>query len=495
MVGAALQAQRQRIHERRNPRKGYFSTFDGKSQYISRFMTVLEYSTVVLVYLFAIKVYPLIRDGRIIDELMHLGLLPIILAGFAASRAVFAGKADIQRQTILAQFSAIFQELLLTLSVVMFAVFLLQFDAVSRAVILVFFVAAFVCLVGVRWLVIWYNTSHKADVVDNHLKVLVIGSGRRAHMLADQLPQPSNWGIDVIGFLDPRGESAGRRCTDEILGHVDQIGEVLRDNVVEDVVVAVPRSMLTDIQTIVDSCEEEGVRLRFMADIYDFHAQRIQLNFVNDIPLIGFEPVAREESQMVAKRIFDVLAVLAGLPLLLPVFLITAICIKLDSPGPVFFTQDRVGLHKRRFKMFKFRSMVVDAEARIRDIEHLNEADGPNFKIKDDPRMTRVGQFIRKTSIDELPQVFNVLLGDMSLVGPRPMAVRDGELFDFGIQRKRFSVRAGITCRWQISGRSDLSFDDWLRLDLDYIKNWSFGRYLKILFRTVLVVFSGKGAS
>lgn len=494
MVGA-VEAQRQRIHERRKPEKAYVSTFDGKSRYISRFMNVLDYSIVILVYVLAIKAYPLIRGGRMLDELLHLGLLPIILAGFAASRAMFGQRADIQRQTLFVQFGAIMQELLLTLSVVMFALFLLQLDAVSRAVIAVFFVAAFVSLVGVRWLVVWYNTSHKADVVENHLKVLVIGSGRRAHMLADQLKQASVWGVHIIGFLDPLGKSAGRRCTDEILGHVDQISQVLRDNVVEDVVVAVPRSMLSDIQKIVDACEEEGVRLRFMADLYDFRAQRVQLNFVNDIPLLGFEPVALEEGQLVAKRIFDVVAVLIALPILLPFFLITAICIKLDSPGPVFFNQDRVGLHKRRFKMYKFRSMVVDAEARIGEIEHLNEADGPNFKIKNDPRMTRVGWFIRKTSIDELPQVFNVLRGEMSLVGPRPMSVRDVELFDSGIQRKRFSVNAGITCLWQISGRSDLSFDDWLMLDLEYIKNSSFWFDLKILFRTVFVVLSGRGAS
>jgi exopolysaccharide biosynthesis polyprenyl glycosylphosphotransferase len=458
-------------------------------------MTVLEYSAVILVYVFAVKAYPLIRSGEMLDEILHLGLLPIVLAGFAASRSLFARKADIQRQTLLVQFSAIFQELLLTASVIMFAVFLLKLDAVSRAVIIVFFATAFVTLIFVRWMVILRYTTHESDAVDNSLKVLVIGSGRRAHMLADQLQRSSVWGIHIIGFLDPRGESAGRRSTDEILGHVDQISQVLRDNVVEDVVVAVPRSMLSDIQAIIDACGEEGVRLNFMADLYDFHAQRIRLDLVNDIPLLGFEPVAREENLLVAKRIFDILATLIALPVLLPVFLVTAICIKLESPGPVLFIQERIGLHKRRFKMYKFRSMVVDAEARIREIEHLNEADGPNFKIKNDPRMTRIGSFIRKTSIDELPQFFNVLLGDMSLVGPRPMSIRDVALFDRGLQRKRFSVKPGLTCLWQISGRSDLSFDDWLRLDLEYIQTWSFWLDIRILFNTVFVVLSGRGAS
>ncbi|MEM1372180.1 MAG: exopolysaccharide biosynthesis polyprenyl glycosylphosphotransferase, partial [Pseudomonadota bacterium] len=190
----------------------------------------------------------------------------------------------------------------------------------------------------------------------------------------------------------------------------------------------------------------------------------------------------------------DVTLTVLALPLLIPIFLLVALAIKIDDPGPVFFVQERIGLHKRRFPMFKFRSMVVDAEARMQEVEHLNEAEGPNFKMKDDPRVTKLGNFLRRSSIDELPQLINVLRGEMSLVGPRPMSIRDVELFDRGIQRKRFSVRPGLTCLWQVSGRSDLDFDDWLRLDLEYIEDWSLWLDIKILFRTVFVVLTGKGA-
>jgi exopolysaccharide biosynthesis polyprenyl glycosylphosphotransferase len=330
---------------------------------------------------------------------------------------------------------------------------------------------------------------------ENHLKVLIIGSGRRAHLLADSLKSSSEWGVEIVGFLDPMGESAGRRSTDKILGHVDEINTILRDNVIEDVVVAVPRNMLGNVQKIIDACQEEGVRLRFMADIYDFEAARVRLNLVNDIPLLSFEPVAREEGALMAKRAFDLVVTLAAMPFVLPLLALVAIAIKLDSPGPVFFMQERVGLHKRRFRMYKFRSMVQDAEERMREIEHLNEASGPNFKIKDDPRMTRVGKFIRKASLDELPQLLNVVAGDMSLVGPRPMSNRDVALFDKGMQRKRFSVRPGITCIWQISGRSDLDFDDWLKLDLQYIEKWTFWLDIQILLKTIPVVFRGSGAA
>ena len=280
----------------------------------------------------------------------------------------------------------------------------------------------------------------------------------------------------------------------QILGHVDQIKTVLRDHVVEEVIIAVPRSMLGDVADIVESCEEEGVRLLFMADLYDVQAQKVHLAMVGNIPLLGFEFVSRNQNALIAKRIFDIVVTLASMPLILPILLVTALAIRIESKGPILFVQNRVGLHKKLFPMYKFRSMVVDAEERMKEIEHLNEAEGANFKIKDDPRITRVGRFIRKMSIDELPQLINVLKGDMSLVGPRPMSIRDVSHFDKGIQRKRFSVRPGITGLWQVSGRSDLTFEQWIDLDLEYIDHWSFGLDIRILLRTIPVVLLSRGA-
>lgn len=458
-------------------------------------MTVLDTAIVALSYIAAIKAYPYLRFDNGIDDSLHIGLLPIVVVVFVVSRVLIARNVDIQRQTLNAQIICIAQEATVTVAALVLIVFLLKLESVSRAVIVSFAVSAPIALILVRRFIVWWYITRPSVTENNQLRVLVIGSGRRARVLADLLVASSEWGVHIVGFLDPVGESAGRRSSDEILGHVNDISEVLRDNVVEDVVVAVPRSMLGSVQKIIDACQEEGVRLRFMADIYDFEAARIRLNLVNGIPLLSFEPVAREDSALLAKRIFDIVVTLVAMPILLPALVLVAVLIKLDSPGPALFTQERVGLHKRKFQMFKFRSMVEDAEARMQEVEHLNEAIGPNFKIKDDPRITRVGSFIRKTSIDELPQLINVLAGDMSLVGPRPMSVRDVNLFDRGIQRKRFSVRPGITCLWQVSGRSDLSFDDWLKLDLEYIDSWTFWQDLKILLKTIPAVMKGSGAT
>lgn len=198
---------------------------------------------------------------------------------------------------------------------------------------------------------------------------------------------------------------------------------------------------------------------------------------------------------MLVKRMFDVLASSILLLLLSPILAIAALCIKFTSEGPVFFLQERVGLNKRRFKIFKFRTMVPGAERMITELEDRNEVTGPVFKIKNDPRITPVGKFLRRASIDELPQLINVLKGDMSLVGPRPLPVRDYKGFSEDWQRRRLSVRPGITCLWQVHGRSSIGFDQWMRLDIQYLDEWSLWLDLKILARTIPAVLKGSGAA
>jgi exopolysaccharide biosynthesis polyprenyl glycosylphosphotransferase len=456
---------------------------------------LLDIVASALSFLVAMRIYDAIKGidaERVTDYYALLGVTLIVIM---FCRRFLRDQLHLHVRPFWKQVLAVVQLMAFSFGLMTVFLFLYDIEFVSRLIFVGFAIGNGLLLIVLRGFLVWWYFHRRQESAENFLRVLVIGSGRRAHRLESLLNRNSEWGVHVIGFLDPDDPNLfNRRKTDKVLGHVDDISYILANNVIDEVIIAVPRRMLGNLQAIIDVCQEEGVQLRFMADIYDIEAARIGLSFVGKVPLLSFEPVARDERALLMKRFMDLTLTILALPLLVPIFALVALIIKLDSPGPAFFMQERVGLHKRRFKMFKFRSMVVDAEARMKEIEHLNEADGPNFKIADDPRMTRVGKFIRKTSIDELPQLINVLIGDMSLVGPRPMSVRDVELFDKGVQRKRFSVRPGITCLWQISGRSDLSFDDWLELDLEYIDGWSLGLDFKILVMTVPTVLKGSGA-
>ena len=339
----------------------------------------------------------------------------------------------------------------------------------------------------------YYKSQVKSG--EKRLRVIIVGTQDRAKELLFTLLHQMVWGIEVVGFIDPDPSCMGTEIEGiPVIGTVANTEECLKKNVIDEVIIAISRSLLEDAEPIVKACEAEGIRVRFMADVFNVQVARISLSQVGGIPLLNMEPVSQDQQQLFAKRLFDLTLTILAIPVLVPLFLFIAIAIKLDSPGPVFFIQKRVGLRKHIFPMFKFRSMHLNAEEKLKELEHLNEAEGPIFKMANDPRVTRVGKFLRKTSLDELPQLINVLRGEMSLVGPRPMSMRDVDLFDRGIQRKRFSVQPGLTCLWQISGRSNLPFEKWLELDLEYIENWTFWFDVKILIKTLPAVLYSKGA-
>jgi len=244
---------------------------------------------------------------------------------------------------------------------------------------------------------------------------------------------------------------------------------------------------------VVSLCEEQGVTIRVLSSLVDLVLARAQLDEIDGRPVITIFSGPPDSLLLAAKRVIDITVSTIALVLSAPICLLLAILIKLDSPGPVMFVQERVGLGGRRFRFYKFRTMVIDAERRQAELEGLNEASGPVFKIRKDPRVTRVGGVIRKLSLDELPQFFNVLRGDMSLVGPRPLPVRDVLRIDRRAHKRRFSVKPGITCLYQVDGRT-FSFEDWIRTDMEYIDNWSLRLDLEILAKTIPAVLSRRGA-
>jgi exopolysaccharide biosynthesis polyprenyl glycosylphosphotransferase len=325
--------------------------------------------------------------------------------------------------------------------------------------------------------------------------VLVAGTSSRALTLAREIEGDPDSQARVLGFVDDQwaGTEAFRTSGRRLVADLKNLRAYLRDHVVDEVVIALPLSLLLRYRTqIFAVCAEQGVTVRF------------PLSLVTDLPphprrrrddvLLTLSHVAMGGWPLVAKRAIDVALSGLGLLALAPLFALIALAIRLDSSGPVFFAQQRVGLNKRRFRMHKFRTMVADAESRLAEVEHLNQMQGPTFKLRDDPRITRIGRFLRFSSLDELPQLWNVLKGEMSLVGPRPLPLRDVENFEEDRHRRRFRVRPGLTGLWQVSGRNELSFETWMELDLQYIDVWSLGLDVRILMRTVPAVLSGRGA-
>jgi exopolysaccharide biosynthesis polyprenyl glycosylphosphotransferase len=326
--------------------------------------------------------------------------------------------------------------------------------------------------------------------------LIIVGSGRRAENLFDRVRHADFGRTRVLGFVDsPNGHLVSVAIREQMLGTLDDLESILMTRPVDEVLIALPaKSCYDQIQTTIQTCERAGVEAKYLSDVFELSLAKPTFEADDQTPVVSLK-VVQDDYRLVVKRCIDILGASVGLILLGPLMLVIAAAIRLTSPGPAFFAQERYGLNKRRFRMYKFRTMVTNAEELQVELESQNEAHGPVFKIRNDPRITSIGRLLRKTSLDELPQFLNVLRGQMSLVGPRPLPKRDVARFDDASLMRRFSVKPGLTCLWQITGRSNTDFDRWIRLDLTYIDTWSLGLDLTILAKTVPVVLTGKGAA
>jgi exopolysaccharide biosynthesis polyprenyl glycosylphosphotransferase len=325
----------------------------------------------------------------------------------------------------------------------------------------------------------------------NFRTLVVVGDGPLADEIAIMVRSQGAWGLRFLGFVTVDGSRRGGR----VLGHVRDIASVVDGHPVDEVIFAVEDYRPGDLEDAFSACEETGVNTRVVLNFFPHKFSRPALSDLDGLPLLSFHPTSNDQLALGLKRVFDVAVALTALVVGSPVFLLAAAAVKLDSRGPVLFRQSRVGLNGREFPMLKFRSMVADAEQRRAGLEAHNEmSGGPAFKIRNDPRVTRVGRWLRKTSLDELPQFWNVLRGDMSVVGPRPPLATEVARYERW-QRRRLSVKPGITCIWQISGRNQVDFEGWMRMDMQYIENWSLWLDMKIFVRTIPAVLFGRGAS
>ncbi len=325
-------------------------------------------------------------------------------------------------------------------------------------------------------------------------QALVIGTGPRARKAADMVLDSPEMQTLLIGFIDPRNKGLWRYRDVPFLGKLDALREIIATCQIDAILIAVEPDDLKYVQPAFDVAEQMGVTICFMPEMFGPKLARVRPGFLKGLPILMYRAVPECRTRLFVKGLMDRIGALVGVILSAPLMLAAAIAIKLDSRGPVLFKQVRSGLNGKPFSFYKFRTMVCNAEDLKEELKEHNEMSGPVFKIKDDPRITRVGRILRKYSIDEFPQFFNVLKGDMSLVGPRPPLPKEVAEYE-PWQHRKLSVRPGVTCLWQINGRNKIDFEDWMKLDLEYIDNWSLWQDAKILARTVPAVLKTDGAS
>ncbi|UCG62469.1 MAG: sugar transferase [Candidatus Zixiibacteriota bacterium] len=325
-------------------------------------------------------------------------------------------------------------------------------------------------------------------------QVLIVGTGVRGKMAADSILSTPEIETGVAGFLDYDRKGLWSYRDISLIGRPDEIDRIIAHRQIDAVFVAVEPQDLARTQSLFSTVEQMGVPICFVPQMFQPSIARMRPERINGTPLILYHAVPENQLVLAIKRLLDKAGALGVILLASPMMLLAAAAIKLTSKGPVLFRQTRSGLNGKRFTLYKFRTMCHDAEKKKAELESLNEMSGPVFKVTNDPRVTRVGRILRRASLDELPQLINVLKGDMSMVGPRPPLPEEVAKYE-PWQHRKLSVTPGVTCTWQISGRNNIDFEQWMRLDLEYIDNWSLWRDTKILVRTIPAVLKGNGAS
>lgn len=384
----------------------------------------------------------------------------------------------------------------LSLAAASIPVFFIRGFPVSRIFILSLWICQILLLISSRFFLrqaLQYIRRHGY----NYRNLLIIGRNSRSVEMARRIEQTPELGLRILGSVDSLDGDKERQGVNNqpLIGTLDELESILKNNVVDEVFVSLPiKSFYLEIQRIIHTCETAGVEAKIPTDLFTRKIARSTISDYDGIPVIDLYASPKMSLQLCAKRLMDI--VLSGLLIVLlsPLLLLAAFLIKGTSKGPVFFVQRRVGYNGRQFNCLKFRTMVENAEDLKKDLLRLNELTGPVFKMRNDPRVTPLGRWLRKASLDELPQLINVFLGDMSLVGPRPPIPSEVDQYDLSA-RRRLSMRPGITCLWQVSGRNGIPFDKWMELDRQYIDEWSLGLDAKILLKTIPAVLKTSGAS
>jgi len=434
--------------------------------------------------IFPTELYPLSR---------YLGLLPLVLAIWTlllVTREAYTSRRTVALGSEIWQVVQVVGAGILTLAA---AGWLLRLDFVSRPFLILFGTLDLLFLIAGK-LILRLAARRVRRRGFNYRTFLIVGINPRAEEVAQIIAEHPHWGLKLVGFVAPNGEHAEEVAGAPVLGSADDLPKILQDEVVDEVIFVLSRRQLEEFEESFLLCSELGIRAR-VALYFPHMKARVVLEELEGIPLLTFTNTPGAPFPMFVKRLADLTVSALGIALTAPLVPLIAAAVKISSRGPVLYSQIRCGLNGRRFRLLKFRTMCEGADQRLDEIAHLNEVDGPAFKVRRDPRVTPTGRVLRRLSLDELPQLYNVFRGDMSLVGPRPPIPEEVERYERW-QRRRLSMKPGITGLWQVSGRSGLDdFNRWIALDLAYIDQWSLWLDLKILLKTIPAVLSTRGAS
>lgn len=461
--------------------------------FLDNVVTILSFFLSIYIRNISLRMYEFGAEIEWDQHLIILLLIVIIWRGLSGYQEAYVGSRYSQlftslRTDLLIAFRTVVVGSLILLSIVFF-----MKSNVARTLIL-FFAVINLILLSLEKILLYQFIAYlrkKGRAIKN---ILILGTGDVAAQFIESIKKYPDWGVRVLGMIGKDDADIGKyELGYEIVGSSGSLATTLHSHHIDELVVALPAKYLANIEAVMSLCDKEGVPVSVISPFFKNLVSKARTEDIHGMPVIKFLPVVRNDLELALKRTLDVVIAFIGLIILAPLFIVIAVMIKIDSPGPVFYRWKVLGLHKKPLTSYKFRTMVQKADELKAALMAQNEMSGAVFKMENDPRVTSVGRWLRKYSLDELPQLWSVLKGDLSLVGPRPPLQTEVEKFE-GWHRRKLSVKPGITCLWQTGGRNEIrDFNEWMRLDLKYIDEWSFWLDLKILLKTVAVVFKGTG--